>query len=225
MNHSVHAAGLHHSEPQGSPHRMVHTMGVNQMVHTMGDDLVKKYAKTFPRKFLIITVVAILVDQLSKTAVFHLLSLGESVPMAGGFFRLTLILNPGGVFGTRLGSQNFYTFISLLAIGVTLWFFFKTRTKENSFRVGLCLVLGGAMGNLIDRFRFGEVVDFLDFDFFNITLPPTKILFFKFPGFYLDRWPVFNLADSFVLIGMVLVIVHLLVSKDTPTADISDKSE
>jgi len=187
--------------------------------------LVKKYAQVFPRRFLIITVLAILVDQLSKTVLIRLLSPGESVPVLGDFFRLTFILNPGGVFGTRLGSQNFYTFISLLAIGVTLWFFFKTSTKENSFRMGLCLVLGGAFGNLIDRFRFGEVVDFLDFDFFNITLPPTKILFLKFPGFYLDRWPVFNLADSFVLIGMVLIIIHLLFFKESPTSDTSDKSE
>lgn len=205
---------MHRSESHGSPNRMVYAAGVNHTVHTAGDDLVKKYDKVLPRRFLIITVLAILVDQLSKTVVIRLLSPGESVPVLGDLFRLTFILNPGGVFGTRLGSQNFYTFISLLAIGVTLWFFFKTRTKEKSFRMGLCLVLGGAVGNLIDRFRFGEVVDFLDFDFFNISLPPTKILFFRFPGFYLDRWPVFNLADSFVLIGMALIILHLLRSKE-----------
>jgi signal peptidase II len=205
---------MHRSEPHGSLHHMLHTIGVNQMVHTIGDDLVKKIAKAFPRRFLIITILAVLADQFSKTVLIRLLSPGESVPVLGDFFRLTLILNPGGVFGTRLGSQNFYTFISLLTIGVTLWFFLKTGTKENSFRIGLCLVLGGAVGNLIDRFRFGEVVDFLDFDFFNISLPPTRIAFFKFPGFYLDRWPVFNLADSFVLIGMALIILHFLRFKE-----------
>lgn len=205
---------MHRSEPCGSPHRPEPYGSGHRMVHTIGDDLVKKHAQAFPRRFLIITALAILADQLSKTVLFRLLSPGESVPVLGDFFRLTLILNPGGVFGTRLGSQNFYTFISLLAIGVTLWFFLKTGTKENSFRIGLCLVLGGAVGNLIDRFRFGEVVDFLDFDFFNISLPPTRIAFFKFPGFYLDRWPVFNLADSFVLIGMALIILHLLRSKE-----------
>ena len=190
-------------------------------MHAVGDGLIKKNPKTPPLRFLIITILVILADQLSKTAVICLLPPGESVSVLGNLFRLTLVLNPGGVFGTRLGSQNFYAFISLLAIGITLWFFFKTKAEEKSFRIGLCLVLGGAVGNLIDRFRFGEVVDFLDFDFFNVSLPPTKILFLKSPGFYLDRWPVFNLADSFVLIGMVLVVIHLLFCKENPTADTS----
>lgn len=177
------------------------------------------YPKAFLRLFLIITILSVFADQLSKTLISSLLKPGESIPVVGDFFRITFVLNPGGVFGTKLGSQNFYTLISILAIGVTLWFYFKIKAKENILRLGLCLVLGGAVGNLIDRFRFGEVVDFLDFDFFNINLPPRDILFFKFPGFSLDRWPVFNLADSFVLIGMCLVIIHLLFTQEKPGAE------
>jgi signal peptidase II len=172
------------------------------------DELIKKF------RLLIISLLVILSDQLSKTAVVHYFQIGESTPVLGNFFKLTYILNPGGVFGSKLGSQNFYTIISVLALIVTSWFFFKTKSTETWFRIGLCMVLGGAVGNLIDRLRFGEVVDFLDFDFFNINLPSSKILFFKFPGFYLDRWPVFNLADSFVLIGIVFIIFHLLKSKE-----------
>jgi signal peptidase II len=190
-----------------------------------GEDLVKENTKAFPRSFVVISLLAILADQLSKTVATRLLASGESVPVLGDFFRLTLVLNPGGVFGTRIGSQNFYTFISILAIGIILWFFFKTSDKGISLKVGLSLVLGGAIGNLIDRFRFGEVVDFLDFEFFNISLPPAKIAFLRFPGFNLDRWPVFNLADSFVLIGMILVMVHLLFSKETPTAETPQDSD
>ena len=176
------------------------------------------YPKAFLRVFLIITILSVFADQLSKTLIAALLKPGESVQVLGGFFRITFVLNPGGVFGTKLGNQNFYTLVSILAIGVTLWFYFKIRGKENILRTGLCFVLGGAVGNLIDRFRFGEVVDFLDFDFFNINLLPRDILFFKFPGFSLDRWPVFNLADSFVLIGMCLVIIHLLFTQENPSA-------
>lgn len=165
-------------------------------------------------RLLIISLLIIILDQLSKTVVVHYLQMGESTTVLGNFFRLTYVLNPGGVFGSKLGSQNFYTLVSVLALVVTSWFFFKTRGKETWLRIGLCVVLGGAVGNLIDRLRFGEVVDFLDFDFFNINLPPVKVLFFNFPGFYLDRWPVFNLADSFVLIGIVLIIACLLQSKE-----------
>jgi signal peptidase II len=190
------------------------------MVHTAGDVLVKAYEKTFPLIFLYLTILAILADQLSKTVITQLLQVGESVPVLGGFFRLTLVLNPGGVFGTRLGNQNFYTFISIFAIGITLWFFIKSTAKDSILGTGLSLVLGGAVGNLIDRFRFGEVVDFLDFNIPDISIPPTKILFIKFPGFYLDRWPVFNLADSFVLIGIILVVTHLLFHKENKTGDI-----
>jgi len=178
-----------------------------------------EFPRVFLRRFLIVTILSILADQISKTLITVSLLPGDSVPVLDNFFRVTFVLNPGGVFGTRLGNQNFYTLISILAIGVTLWFFFKIKGKENLLRLGLCLVLGGAVGNLIDRFRFGQVVDFLDFDFFNINLPPKDILFFRFPGFSLDRWPVFNLADSFVLIGMVLVIIHLLLHKEIPKSE------
>jgi signal peptidase II len=170
------------------------------------DELIKKI------RVLIVSLIVILSDQLSKTVVAHYFQIGKSTPVLGNFFKVTYILNPGGVFGSRLGSQNFYTVISVLAIIVTSWFFFKIKAKETWLKLGLCMVLGGAVGNLIDRLRFGEVVDFLDFDFFNISLPPSKVLFFNFPGFSLDRWPVFNLADSFVLIGIVLIIVQLLKS-------------
>lgn len=170
------------------------------------DELIKK------SRLLIISLLVILLDQLSKTAVVCYFQIGDSTPVLDNFFRLTYVLNPGGVFGSQLGSQNFYTAISVLALIVTSWFFFRTRSGEIWLRIGLCMVLGGAVGNLIDRVRFGEVVDFLDFDFLNVNLPPSRVLFFDFPGFYLDRWPVFNFADSFVLIGVVLIIVHLLKS-------------
>ena len=187
--------------------------------------MAKETAKGFPLRLVVISLLAIAFDQLSKTAATRALELGESVPVLGDFFRFTLVLNPGGVFGTRIGSQDFYTIISILAIGITLWFFFKTTDKTVSLEVGLSLVLGGAIGNLIDRFRFGEVVDFLDFEFFDISLPPARLAFLKFPGFYLDRWPVFNLADSFVLIGMILIVAHLLFSKKVATAETPQNSD
>lgn len=185
----------------------------------VGSSEAARYSSAFSRRFFIATFFVILADQLSKTLAIYFLPPDRSIPVLGDFFRLTLVLNPGGVFGSRLGSQNFYTFISIIAIGVVLWFFIKTKGTGNILMTGLCLVLGGAIGNLLDRFRFGEVVDFLDFDFFNIHLSPKEILFFKFPGFSIDRWPVFNLADSFVLIGMILVVIHLVFFKESSASE------
>jgi len=100
------------------------------------DELIKK------SRLLVISLLIILLDQLSKTAVVHYFQMGESTPVLGNFFRLTYILNPGGVFGSKLGSQNFYTIVSVLALMVTSWFFFKTKIRETWLRVGLCMVLG-----------------------------------------------------------------------------------
>jgi signal peptidase II len=179
------------------------------------DDSLEKNVQLSHIKYAAIALLAVAADQISKTAVVRSLSVGEWTPVLGDFFKLTLVLNPGGVFGTKLGSPNFYTLISVIAIGATLWFFFKTKTDGAVFKIGLSLILGGAIGNLIDRFRFGEVVDFLDFDFFDINLP----------GLQLDRWPVFNLADSFVLVGMVLIVIHLFISKENPKELISQSPE
>ena len=77
-------------------------------------------------------------------------------------------------------------------------------------QISFALVLGGALGNLIDRFRLGEVIDFLDFDFINIKIPPFKFGFIDFSGFYMGRWPVFNVADGAVTIGMILILWYVI---------------
>ena len=171
--------------------------------------------KPFKKSFFFfgITIFVILFDQVSKTLIYHSFFLGESLPIGGDFFKITYILNPGGAFGTKLGGNNFYTFLSLVAIVLTFIFFFQTKKNQFLVKIGLALVLGGAIGNLIDRFRFGQVIDFLDFDFFDIKISPFNWGFINFPGFYLDRWPVFNLADSSVSIGVFLIILQMLLPK------------
>ncbi len=154
-----------------------------------------------------------LLDQVSKTLIFHTLFLGQSISVLSDFFKITYILNPGGAFGTKLGGNNFYTLLSMVAIILTFIFFFQAKRDQLLVKIGLALILGGAMGNLIDRFRFGQVIDFLDFDFFNINIPPFKLGFLNFGGFYLDRWPVFNLADSSVSIGACFIVLQMFLSK------------
>ncbi|MCJ7508150.1 MAG: signal peptidase II [candidate division Zixibacteria bacterium] len=158
--------------------------------------------------FLLLSLLVALLDQLSKGYITSHFHLGQSISLLGDFLKITYIQNPGGVFGTKIGSGNFYTFISLVAILIVLLVYFRMINQKATFKIALGLILGGAIGNLIDRFRFGQVVDFLDVDFFNINLPPFKFLFLKFNGFYLDRWPVFNLADSAVTVGLIILIYH-----------------
>jgi signal peptidase II len=133
---------------------------------------------------------------------------GASRPILGDFFRLTFIENPGMAFGIDLGGKLFFSVVSLLATLGILYYLYRVRTERLGFRVALALVLGGAAGNLIDRAFYGllfgegplfcgKVVDFLDLEFFDISLF----------GYHLSRWPVFNIADASVTIGVLLLLM------------------
>ena len=148
-----------------------------------------------------VSILILVLDQLSKTLVTRNLNLGDSVSVLGNFFKITYILNPGGVFGTRLFSGTWYTVIAIFAIFLASYFFFYARFETGLFRLGWALILGGALGNIFDRLRFGQVLDFLDFDFFNLNIPGI---------INLDRWPVFNLADASVTCGMALIIILVI---------------
>lgn len=126
-------------------------------------------------------------DQVTKYLASRFLSARICVEVAGSVFRLTLVRNPAGVFGIVGGGKLFYLYLSLLAVG--LIGFYLTKVKLPIYRFSLALILGGAVGNLADRIRFGEVVDFLDFGL----------------GSY--RWPTFNLADSAITIGIFLLLL------------------
>jgi signal peptidase II len=173
--------------------------------------------------FLFLIFLIIIFDLLSKALVAHFMSSGESLLVLGNFFKLTYVLNEGGAFGSRLGGGLFYTFTSILAIILTSYFFFKS-SGETLLELSLCLVLGGALGNLFDRLRFGKVVDFLDFDFFNFKFPPFKFLFIDFPGYQMERWPVFNLADSAITIGMILLVIYFFLPKKSTSSLQQDAS-
>lgn len=154
-----------------------------------------------------ITALALILDQVSKWWVMQAMGLYESVPVLGSFFKLTYIHNPGAVFGLRLGGPYFHlalAAVALIFVCVLLW-----RLPPNSTwpSVGLALVLGGAIGNMIDRVRFGVVIDFLDF------------------GFGDTRWWIFNLADTWVSVGTVLLLfTYGLQSSDEADSDAVENS-
>ncbi|MGQ9647397.1 MAG: signal peptidase II [Thermodesulfobacteriota bacterium] len=148
------------------------------------------------RVLLIILLWVLSVDQWTKHSIQSRLALHHTIPIVKGFFNLTHVRNPGGAFGVlggvkgALGSALFLI-LSLVAIGVILVFFFKTKEHEDLLSLAFSLVLAGAIGNLIDRFRFGEVIDFLDFYLFSF------------------HWPAFNIADSAICVGMGLIVLEI----------------
>jgi len=170
-------------------------------------------------RVLYVTGIIVLIDQAAKLFIkgfdipflhwFHLgIPLGASYPIIGDFLRITFIENPGMAFGIDVGGKLFLTIFSIAAsIGIFIYLF-KIRQEAIIIRLALALILGGAIGNLIDRvfygvifgegsLFYGKVVDFIDVDFFNID----------FLGYHINRFPVFNVADSSVSIGVVLLLL------------------
>ena len=131
--------------------------------------------------------VTIAIDQSTKWVVQSTMMRGMPVEVIGDFFRLTYIHNPGAAFGLNLGSPLLHTVVSIAALGVLVYLYRTLEPGEQLLRYGLSLVLGGAVGNIIDRVYLHEVVDFFDF------------------GFGQMRWPIFNFADSFVTVGVFLL--------------------
>jgi signal peptidase II len=148
---------------------------------------------------LVVALVTIAADQLAKMAVVDKIAVCDRVPVLGSVFRLTNIRNSGAVFGVMKGAGSYFTLFSViagLALVVAMYF---ARKSTRLVKISLGLVLGGAMGNLVDRLRFGAVVDFIDV------------------GIGRARWPCFNIADAAITVGVVLLIYNALRSAGTET--------
>ena len=147
-----------------------------------------------------IFIVVLVSDQLTKEAARAYLELGEPVPVIPGFFNFTLVYNPGAAFG-MFGSlpdatrRMVLAVVSLVALLVVLRFLLKDSKDDPPSQAALCGILAGALGNIIDRFRFDSVVDFLD----------------VYYGSY--HWPAFNIADSAISLGVTVLILRLLFCK------------
>jgi len=171
-------------------------------------------------RVLYLTLAVIVADQISKFYIkgislpafnlkFDGMYLGESIPVIGDFFKITFTENPGMAFGFDPGS-DFKLFISVFSLVASiglLVYFYTIRKKSLSLKIAIALILGGAVGNVIDRMFYGlifdyaplfygKVVDFFDFDFFN----------FSIFGRSYDRWPIFNIADAAVSIGVLILL-------------------
>ena len=146
--------------------------------------------------FLIIAIPVVVLDQISKLYIEYNFFLGESVKVISGFLNIVSVRNRGAAFGflrdhnSILGVPIFLV-IGFVALVVILYIYLKEDELFFWRRIGLSLVLAGTSGNLIDRIRLGEVIDFVDFHFKSF------------------HWPAFNVADSAITTGAVLLIVSL----------------
>ena len=139
-------------------------------------------------RVLFVSAILVLADQVSKAIVVRTMSLYESVPVIENFFHFTYITNDGMAFGIDFPFGYFiFSLVSALLTIFLFWYLWSVRNDSLLIRLGLAMIIAGAVGNLIDRLMLGEVIDFLDFMVGNF------------------HWYVFNLADSYVTVGMVLI--------------------
>lgn len=142
------------------------------------------------RKIDIVWVfITIMIDQMSKLIIEAFLKLGESIAVIPNFFALTYVRNTGAAFSILEGKMIFFYVITVIAVGGMLHYLSKTPKEQIWMRLSLILMLGGAVGNFIDRVMYQYVRDFLDFTIFGYD------------------FAVFNLADSFLCIGVALLMV------------------
>ena len=147
--------------------------------------------------FLLLSLGVIAADQLTKLAVRSAFVPFESRPILGDLLRLTYVQNTGAGFSFTLGSPDFnrlaFSVVNLVVAVVLVWM--VVHAKQTLPAICYSLIIGGAIGNLADRLILGGVTDFVDADF---------------PDFIMHRWPVFNVADSAIVVGITLFVVYTL---------------
>ena len=137
---------------------------------------------------IFVSLIVLVLDQLVKAWVQSAMHPGMSIPVIPAFFHITFILNPGAAFGILANQRLFFIGIGAAMLLGAGCFYSRLKQQDSWIRYGAALLLGGAVGNLLDRIRYGVVVDFLDF----------------------RVWPVFNIADIAIVFGVGCIVYALL---------------
>jgi signal peptidase II len=145
-------------------------------------------------------VIIVVLDRLTKIIVDRTMPLHHSIPVIDGLFNLTYVRNTGAAFGIFAGSHEafrlpFLIVVSLLALGFVVVMLKRLREEETGLITALAFIIAGALGNLVDRVLYGEVIDFLDFYWSHY------------------HWPAFNLADSCITVGVLITLYYLIQAK------------
>ena len=143
--------------------------------------------------WILVIIGAVLLDQISKLLVVEFLSREEPLVLIKGVFRFTYVENDGAAFGMLDDHRWIFMVLSVIGISAVLFYLLKFKPQSRLACVSLSMIIGGGIGNMIDRVRLGYVIDFLDFC--------------AFPDLWM--W-VFNVADAFVCVGGGLLMVYLV---------------
>lgn len=158
---------------------------------------------------IVITTSVLILDQLTKLYIVSTFALYESVTVFENFLHITYILNPGaafGIFAGRAASFRIPFFLTLSVVASVGIILFYRAVEDRLVQVALSLILGGAIGNMIDRARLGEVIDFIDVHWYN------------------NHWPAFNVADSAITIGVGLMILDMFLKNSNEQRATSNES-
>jgi signal peptidase II len=147
--------------------------------------------------FTFVVLLAIVCDQISKLIVSRLMHRGQSIPVIPQIFSITYVRNPNAAFGIPIGTPVVMMILTSIATALLIFYFAKLKEGGSLLYVGLSLIIGGAIGNLIDRFRMRQVIDFIELGIRHL------------------KWPVFNIADSCVTIGIVAILWSWIFGKKT----------
>jgi signal peptidase II len=145
-----------------------------------------------------VAALVVLIDQVTKFAIVERLTIGESLPVYRNLISFRHIRNTGAVFGIMRGAGSYFTVFSIVAAAILIIVLFVARKSSLFVKASLGLILGGAVGNLIDRLRYGNVVDFVDVGISG------KL-----------RWPCFNIADVAITVGVALLVINTLRKPET----------
>ncbi len=148
--------------------------------------------------FAAISTIGIIIDQITKIYIDRSMQLYDSIPIVENFFHITYVRNKGAAFSFLSNASwrlPFFITVSIIAVLVILVAFRKLRDDQRLAQISLAMIFSGAVGNLIDRVRLGEVIDFLDVHW------------------YRHHWPAFNVADSLICVGVFLLALDMILEE------------
>ena len=148
--------------------------------------------------FSAIAIIGIIIDQITKIAIDRSMQLFDSIPIVENFFHITYVRNRGAAFSFLSDASwrlPFFITVSIIAALVILIAFRKLRDDQKLAHISLAMIFSGAVGNLIDRVRLGEVIDFIDVHW------------------YRHHWPAFNVADSLICVGVFLLAIDMVLEE------------